>query len=460
MNKKFATLLIFCAGFILVGYSPKPYSDVAEYKRLPMSRRIERMQKAGEDLYLRRKYEEALVVFDNILALEKSDMQAKLWITKTRARLVREQNEIEKQSLYKRYGQLIPKEMTYHNWHWGPSVGHFEVKYSEPKPYVAPVRKFHAKASEAEIKEQIAKAAKSGAAEDYFELAMRHWSRKEQDQAIKAYFTAIRIDPEMLANDDELLLATTHESYQELISKGKATPQQYLTGGRVGMVQGDRRLAIKHLVNAATLQADLKEEASSIIASFITSPGIEPMSIPADIFSYRQAYVYDQNKDMIYLRLVGMPRNRNLIFPLDVTFDLGSVSKIELQSPDCVFAYALPGIERSARLWFVLPEMEADREFEIRVVLHVDREKNKWLDLSNFSIPLEQPDNWALVVGSEFNFSESLPEGEYKNNVDGVQIVGYHLSRSDGKGPYLALENFKEPMPKQLDIWKLLEAEL
>jgi hypothetical protein len=48
MNKKFAILLIFCAFFALVGYSPRPYSDLAEYKRLPMTRRIERMQKAGE----------------------------------------------------------------------------------------------------------------------------------------------------------------------------------------------------------------------------------------------------------------------------------------------------------------------------------------------------------------------------------------------------------------------------
>jgi len=460
MNKKFAILMIFCAFFALVGYSPRPYSDLAEYKRLPMSRRIERMQKAGEEFFLRRKYEEALTVFENILALDDSDMKAKLWITKTKTRLMREQNEVEKQNLFRKYGQLIPEEMTYYNWHWGPTVGHFEVKYSEPKPYVPPVRKFHPKASDAEIKEQQTKAEKSNAAADYFELAMRYWSRKEQEKAIKAYFTAVRIDPEVLANDDELLLATAHENFQELIASGKAKPREYLTGGRVGMIQGDRRLAMKHLINAAALEPELKSDVSTIIASFITSPGIEQMSIPADIFSYRQAYVYDQEKDMIYLRLTGMTRNRNQIFPLDVTLDLDAVSKIELQSKDVVFAYAMPGMETAARLWFVLPEMQPDKEFEIKVVLHLNRKDMRWLDLSNFSVPLEQPDNWAFVIGSEFNFSSNLPEGEYKNNIDGVQIVGYHLSRSDGKGPYLVLEDFKEPMPKQLDIWQLMQAEL
>lgn len=460
MNKKITVLLILCAGLALVGFSPRPYSDLAEYKRLPMSRRIERMQRAGEDFFLRRKYEVAISLFENILALDPADMEAKLWITKAKTRLMREKNEVEKQNLYKRYGQLIPKEMTYHNWHWGPSVGHFEVKYSEPKPYNPPERKFHPLASEAEVKEQLAKAEKSGAAEDYFELAMRYWSRKEQDKAIKAYFTAVKIDPEVLANDDELLLATVQEDFQELIAGGKASAQQYLNGGRIGMIQGDRRLALKHLVNAAQLDADLKDDVSKIVASFITSPGIEPMSIPADIFSYRQAYVFDKDQDMIYLRLVGMPRNGNQIFPLDVTFDLSMVSKIELQSKDCIFAYALPGIERSARLWFVLPEMKPGEEFEIRVVLHVNRKQSKWLDLSNFSIPIEQPDNWSFIISSEFNISESIPEGEYKNNFDGVQLMGYHLSRSDGKGPYLVLDDFKEPMPKQLDIWQLISAEL
>ena len=459
MNKKLAVFLVFCAGLMLVGYTPKPYSDLAEYRRLPMSRRIERMQKAGEDLFLRRLYEEAIVVFEDILALDKSDLKARLWINKAKARMMREQNEQEKQKLFKKYGQLIPKEMTYFNWHWGPEVGHFEVKYSEPKPYVPPERKFHPRASDEELKLQNEKAKKSGLAEDYFELSMQHWSRKEQDEAIKAYFTAVRIDPEVLGNDDELLLATASDDFFSLFDSGKATARQFLTGGRIGMIQGDRREALKHLVHAATLEPKLKEEVAPIIASFITSPGIEPMTVPADIFSFRQAYVHDKDSDKIYLRIVGLPRNGNLIFPIDVTFDLNAVSRIETNSKDLAFAYALPGFDGAARVWFVLPEKKPGREYEIRMIMHIDRSKSNWLDLSNFSIPFEQPDNWSFVIGSEFNFGESLPEGEFKKNFDGIQVNGYHLSRSEGKGPYLAFEYFKEPMPKQVDIWKLLEGE-
>lgn len=457
MKKLTAVFTIFVAGLLLVGYTPRPYSDLAEYRRTPMSRRIDRLQKAGEDLYLRRKYEEAITVFENILALDKSEMKAKLWITKARARLNREQNEQKKKNLYKRYGQLIPKEMTYHNWHWGPSVGHFEVKYSEPKPYVPPVRKVHPRASDEEIKEQEAKAKKTGLAEDYFELSMRYWSRKEKEKAIKAYFTATRIDPAILANDDEMLLSTANAQAREKIENATPTAEDYMISGRLGMIQGDRRKAIDHLVKASRLDANLKSDVSDIIASYIVSPEIERMSIPAEIFSYRQAYVYDKDSDMIYLRLQALPRNGNQIFPIDTTLDLSAVSRIEIVSDDVAFAYALPGIDGSTRLWFVVPEKERFADYEIKVILHVDRSKSRWVDLSNFSIPPEQPDNWSFVIGSEFNFGESLPKGEYEKNLDGVQITGYHLSLSDGKGPYLTLDNFKEPMPKKIDVWKLIE---
>ncbi|GAB4271879.1 MAG: hypothetical protein Kow0029_09960 [Candidatus Rifleibacteriota bacterium] len=443
---------------MLVGYAPRSYSDLAEYKRLPMSRRIERLQKAGENLYLRRKYEEAITVFESILALDKSDLEAKLWITKAREKINRERQEQKKKELYQKYGHLIPKELTYYNWHWGPSVGHFEVRYSKPKPYVPPVRKVHPKATDAEIAEQEKKAKDSGSAEDLFELAMRYWSRKEKDKAMKAYFKAVKINPEILANDDELLLATVGSDVRKKIESGEATPEDYLNSGRIGMLQGDHRNAVKNLIEASVLKPALKQEAAEIIESFIQSPNIESMSIPAEIFSYRQAYVFDKNEDLIYLRIVGVPRNGNLIFPLDVTFDLEAVNKIELKSDDVVMVFGLPGFDGATRLWFVLPEKERYSEYEIRVVLHVDRSKSKWLDLSNFSIPPELPDNWSFVIGSEFNFGESVPKGEYQKNKDGVQITGYHLSRSDGKGPYLALENFKEPMPKQLDIWQLMLA--
>lgn len=255
------------------------------------------------------------------------------------------------------------------------------------------------------------------------------------------------------------MLATAVDEFQKQVEAGKAGPDELLIGGRIGMIQGDRREAIKYLVRAAEKKPGLKEDISDILKSFIESPGIEPMSIPAEIFSFRQAYVYDKDADMIYLRLVGMPRNGNLIFPIDVTFDLSGVTKIEAMSKDVLFAHALPGFDGAARLWFVLPERDVDHEYEIKLTLHVDRKLSKWVDLSNFAVS-GQIDNWSFVIGSEFNFSQGLPEGEYLKNLEGVQVTGYHLSRSDGKGPYLALENFKEPLPRQIDVWQLIEADL
>lgn len=422
-----------------------------------MSRRISRLQKAGEDLYLRRKYEEAITVFQTILALDESDMSAKLWMTKTRARINREKNELKKQELYRKHGQLIPKEMIYHNWHWGPSVGHFEVRYSEPKPYVRPERKFHPRATDEEVAAQKKKAEASGSAEDYFELSMRYWSRKEQEKAVKAFFTAVSIDREVLANDDELLLTTVNKEVRELIESEKAKPADYMDGGRVGMIQGNRKEALQYLINAARLKPDYKDDVSKIIASYITSPEMEQMSMPADIFSYRQAYVFDDDADMIYLRIVGMPRQNNYIFPLDITLEHAAIKDIKIVSDDLAFAYAMPGIDSSARLWFVLPRKKDYYEYELKLIIYVDRKKTKWVDLSNFSIPPEQPDNWSFVIGSEFNFGESLPAGEYEKNIKGVKVAGYHLSRSDGKGPYLDLNNFIEPMPEKVDIWELIE---
>ena len=65
-----------------------------------MHKRIERMQKSGEDLFLRRRYEDAIKVFETILALRKTDLKAMLWISKSKNEIVRERNDAEKQALY------------------------------------------------------------------------------------------------------------------------------------------------------------------------------------------------------------------------------------------------------------------------------------------------------------------------------------------------------------------------
>lgn len=458
MKRTALFLTLFSFALILAGFGPRPYSDLAEYKRLPQETRIQRLQNAGEDLFLRRRYEDAIVVFQTILALDKTDLKAKLWMTKAQTQIMLEKNEVNKKALYQKYGHLIPKDKIYENWHWGPSVGHFEVRYSEPKPYVPAVRKVRPKASDKEIAAAVKKSEASGDAADLFELAMLHWSRRDNDKALKAFFDAFAVDPEILGKDDEFMLSTISEEIDARTLSGKATARDFLTSGRLGLLQGDRQRAINHLVKAANLDSKLKDEVSKFIGTFVSTSQVDMVSAPPDIFSFRQAYVYDKGSDKLYLRIVLIPKNRGQVVPVDLTLSASSTRDIELASKDVAFAFARPGIADSLRLWLILPEKEGDfPEYEIKLALNIDRANTQAFELSNFALPADQPDNWSFIIGSEFNFSEAIAKGDFEKNKDGLRISGYHLSASAGKGPFIGLDNFKEPLPRGIDIWKLIE---
>ncbi|HPW58539.1 MAG TPA: hypothetical protein PLK58_07850, partial [Candidatus Rifleibacterium sp.] len=90
MKRTVKFLLVFSFGLMLAGFGPRPYSDLAEYKRLPLETRISRLQSAGEDLFMRRRYEDSIVVFETILALDPGELKAKLWITKAQSQLLLE----------------------------------------------------------------------------------------------------------------------------------------------------------------------------------------------------------------------------------------------------------------------------------------------------------------------------------------------------------------------------------
>jgi len=446
------------AAVLLVGFGPRPYSDLAEYKRLPEETRISRLHAAATDLFRRRRYEDAIVVFETILALDKTDLGAKLWIAKARAEISKEQNERIKQERYKKYGHLIPKDQIYANWHWGPSVGHFEVRYSKPKPYVRPVRKVHPLASDADIAEAEKKAEKSGAADDYFELAMQHWSRKNSEKALKAYFKAVSLDSEILARDDELLLITVSSEVEKRIESGKVAAGEYLDSGKLLLVQGELKRAVSHLVNAVKLDGKLKQEVADILLTLIESPQIELLSTPPELLGFRQAYVFDKESDTVYVKVNLIPKNRGQIVPIDITIPADAVKKVDVKSNDVAMAFGIPGIDNALRIWAILPEKEEEfSEYEVKFAINIDRSILNYLELSNYSLQVEQPDNWSFVIGSEFNFSKDTIKGEYEKNIDGLQINGYHLSASEGRGPTLLLSDFKEPLPRKIDIWKIIE---
>ncbi|GAB1353974.1 hypothetical protein MASR1M12_27120 [Erysipelotrichia bacterium] len=458
MKRTVKFLLVFSFGLMLAGFGPRPYSDLAEYKRLPLETRISRLQSAGEDLFMRRRYEDSIVVFETILALDPGELKAKLWITKAQSQLLLEKNAANKQALYRKYGHLTPKDKIYENWRWGPSVGHFEVRHSEPKPYVPKVRKLRPKATDAEVAAARKKAEASGGAADMFELAMQHWSRKEQEKALKAFFDAYAINPEVLGRDDEYMLSTISEEVDAKTAAGKASAKDYLTSGKLGLIQGDRQRAVNHLVRAAAMDSKAREEARKELGSFLATSQVDTVSLPAEIFSFRQAYVFDKGLDKLYLRIVLLPKNRAQVVPVDMMLKNESVKDIEIASKDVAFAFQQPGIDESMRLYLVLPEKEEEfPQYEVRLILTIDRDKSQTFELSNFVTGENLPDNWSFVFSSEYNLSESLAKGDFEKSIDGMKISGWHLAITAGKGPFIPLESFKEPLPKPVDIWKLIE---
>ncbi|MDD3146084.1 MAG: hypothetical protein PHD82_02170 [Candidatus Riflebacteria bacterium] len=459
MKRTSLFLVVLSFGLMLAGFGPRPYSDLAEYRRLPLETRINRMQSAGEDLFMRRHYEDAIVVFETILTLDPGDLKAKLWVTKAQSQILVEKNEATKKALYQKYGHLTPKDKIYENWHWGPSVGHFEVRYSEPKPYVPKVRKLRPKATDAEIAAAKKKAEASGDAADLFELAMLYWSIKDRDKSLKAFFDAFAVDPEILSKDDEYMLSTISEEVDAKAAAGKAAANDYLVSGRLGLIQGDRQRAVNHLVKAAALDEKIRETVRKELATFVATSQVEMVSLPADIFSFRQAYVFDKGTDKLYLRIVMVPKNGSQVIPVDMMLNPESVKDIELASKDVAFAFTQPGIDdSSSRLYLILPEKEGEfPEYEVRVALTLDRAESQSFELSNFSLSQELPDNWSFVISSEYNVSESLAQGDFEKSIDGMKITGWHLAITEGKGPYIPLDSFKEPLPKAVDVWKIIE---
>ena len=441
---------------LLVGFGPRPYSDLAEYKRLSLETRISRLHAAAEDLYRRRRYEDAVQLYDTILALDQSDLKSKLWIVKARSEIRREREEFDKQERYRRYGQLIPKLKD--DLLDDATLGYFEVRYSEPKPYVRPVRKIRPQASDAEIAEAKKKAESSDVAADYFELAMQHWSRKDPEQALKAYFKAIALDHEILSLDDEQLLLSVSAEVEKRIESGKVAASEYLDSGKLLMVQGELRRAVNHLVKAAELDKKTRQEASDILLTLIESPQIDLLSAPPDLLGFRQAYVFDKDSDTVYVRVTLIPKNRGQIVPIDITIAADAVKNVESLSKDAAMAFAKTGVDNALRVWAVLADKEDDfAEYELKLAIQIDRGMISYLDLSNYSLSADMPDNWSFVIGSEFNFSDNVPKAEYEKKLDGLQISGYHLTASQGKGPSFLLSDFKEPLPRKLDIWKIIE---
>lgn len=424
-----------------------------------MSTRISRLQTAGEDLFVRRCYEEALSLFDTVLSLDEGNLKAKLWIQKTKVRQSREKNEALKKSLYEKYGQLIPKEMVYHNWTWGPTVGHFEVTYSEYKRREMPKREFRPKATDEQLAESLKKYEKSGEPHDQYDLSMNYWSRRETDKALKHYLEAIRKDAEILALDDEMMLVKITEEVNEKVKSGAATANDLMSAGQLAMLQGDRQRATSLLVRAAMKNPGLKSEILPSLTDYIDAPGSEIALPPPLVYGFRQAYMFDGKTDRVYVRISLSPRNKSQIVPVDMKIPFEALKSVSIES-DVVFAVGAPGIDNDMRLWIVLPEKESDYpEYNVKLALNLDRDKLGYLELSNYALDEERyVDNWSFVIGSEFNFGEDFTKADFETNVGGLRVSSYDLNSSAGRGPMFSMQEFTEPPPRDVNVWKMIES--
>lgn len=450
-------------GFILVGYGPKSYSDLATYKRIPTKKRVESLLKAGEDLFLRRLYSEANSVFKMVLDLDKNNLNAKVWMAKINNIYQAEQYEENKKALYKKWGHLTPIDKIYQNWHWGPEVGHFEVRYSEPKPYVPTVRKFRPKATEEEIKKALNAYKKEKTATNTFELALLYWSQRKKSEALKYYFEAADLSSDILGNDDDYMVSMITEELEEKLNKGKTTAQDHLTYGRLALLQGNTKDGIHNLIKSVKMDKSLSPIAKNSIDRFISDGFSNIVGIPAEIYSFRQAYVFNKNKDMFYLRVIVCPVDKRQLIPIDTTLPASFTGDITIASKDILYAYKKTGIDDSVRLWVALPEKAGKYpEYELRLIINLKRgidydEDAGGIELSNFGLPSEMTDNWSFVISSEFDNTDPAIPGDYSKVENGVRVYGYHLGTTDGKGPYVSFRDFSESLPSDADVWKIIE---
>lgn len=459
MRRIAISIIIIMMGLVLVGFRPRPYSDLAEYNRLPMPKRIRRMQKIGEDYFLRREYETATQVFETILSLDKNNLSAKLWITKVKQKLLLEHNETAKKRLFNKYGSLTPKDLIYGNWTWGPTVGHFEVKYSKPKPYVKPVRKVHPKATDKQLALAIKKA-KSNKAPDLFELAMQHWSRRETNEAIDSMMSAVSVDPTILMKDDELLLATAENTLDKKIESGKAKPNDLLARGKLAMIQGDTTTGIRILTKSASFSDKLKKQTKPLLLKEVKVLQSTNTLVPADIFSFRQAYVFEEQKNLVYVAVTLQPKPGKYIVPLDITLPKSLIQNIETKSKDILFVHDMASSnEMTTRLWLVLSSKDDPfASYNIKFIITLKPKVKQYIELSNFNIASEQPDNWSFVIGPEVSFSGGMQKGEVDEVIDGIKVSGFQLGLYNGRGPTVPIADFNSnPLPKKINVWKIMQ---
>ena len=439
-------------GLGLVGFT-SPTPDLNPYSRTPLNVKLQRLEKAGEDFFMRRRYEDAIGVFDAMDLLDKGNLTALLWRKKCDEKLFQEKSEKFKANLLRNKGSLLLKERLYDNWTWGPMVGHFEIRESKPKPYVPPVKKIRPPISDAELKKL--KDAGTDAA-GLFDLALGLNSRKDTEKAFDALDEAALRDPEIMGRDDEGLVAGLQERFSLAFSTGKITPKERLLAARVAMFSGDLSDAVLQFIKAASREDALKAEAQKGVERILSMGKIEFLQKPPEIFRFAQVYSWQGNEDRVYVAARINPTTPHYVFPFDFPFDPKSIETVEIQGGDFLFGTIDPSATESTRIWFSGKDIgDEPRNLELQAVIRfkpglID------LDLTTWSVPAELANNWSVIVGPTTAFTPDFPAPQKQKGDGGVDIKGFQVQQSGGKGPYLQVDVFHKTLPHEVDVFKAL----
>lgn len=447
----------FCGCFLLLGFSSGPSPDLRQYSRLPLSVKLTRLFKAGEEKFQQRRYEESIAIFEVMKSLDEHNLDAVMWIQKSRDRLSRESNERKKAQMIKQKGSLMIKESLYDNWVWGPMVGHFEIRVSKPKPYVRPVRKVHPRAGDAEVA-KAKKAADGGDPGALFELALVLHSRADDSPAIDAFEKAVKADPPLLERDDEGLAAAALETAQRAMDKGSITPEQRLRAARVNALQGALSDAVIGFIKAASKDATLKTAVQKHLKDLIDSGKADFLQKPPEIFSFRQAYIWENGEDSLYIRIQFRPTSPHFVVPFDLPIEPQAVKAIEARSGDLLFTLPDPVNPDGTRVWLVAKDATDDVPvIDARIVVRLNSSKVTFLDLSNYQSATDLNDNWSVVIGEPAAFNSGFPAGQIDQKQGKIVIRGYRLQLSNGKGPNLDLRDFRKNLGPGINPWKIFE---
>ncbi|MBF0544904.1 MAG: hypothetical protein HQM08_10745 [Candidatus Riflebacteria bacterium] len=458
MPRSILLIFLFFACLLMLGFAPANDPNLRGYTRVTINKRLDLLEKAGKDRFNRRLYEEAIEIFKAMLILDEGNLDAFFWISKCRERVKREESEKRKAELYRKKGSLVIKESKYDNWIWGPTAGHFEIRISKPKPRIIPPKKNRPRVGDAELL-AFKKKADSGVPKDLFELAMSYKSRGEFPLAIESYSKAVAADPKILQLDDEGLTGELCEKFQKQKEKGTISPQERLQAATIGFLQGDLVESIIDFIKASSHDNTLKLACQDGLEKILGTGKTDFLVKPPEILSFRQAYLWENGEDSIYLKIRFRPNSPVFLIPFDLPLEYANVKTVENRSTDIICIIPDKRVDTPLRLWIACKDSgDSIPIFELKAVIRLRPAKVMTLDFSNYyAVPSEIEDNWSVVFGDPSTYSPGFPKGDIESNKAGLIIKAFDLTASKGKGPNLDLRDFRRNLGSSINPWKTFE---